>query len=123
MGVMDKLTYSMTKKHEKVIKHKKKLNQYKTIEFTIFFILLICVLRYFINFNFTIVAVSLISFFAYTLVHAEFIKTEKKYDKLRYDIIDTMNESFCYHTDHICNCREEYIEEMDKRYNIDIAIK
>ena len=123
MNIDDKLTYSMQMKNNKVIKHKKKLNQYKTIELMIFVILLYCVVMYFIKFNFTIVAISLIGFLSYTLVHAEYIKTEKKYDKLRHDIIDTMKESFCYHTDHMCNCREKYIEDMDKVYNIDLAIK
>gem|GEM_PF-1889485 len=68
---------------------------------------------------FVLVIVAATLFILYILFD-EFKKIKNKYDELRKDLIKTINNGFCSCTNSSnCNCRDEYIKDMEEK-NIDL---
>lgn len=68
----------------------------------------------------------IIKIFIYSIIITIFIwilysRIFKKYEKLRIDIIDSIDSEFCKHPQG-CKCKDEYILEMDE-YDIDVVFR
>lgn len=68
-----------------------------------------------------IVKICIYSIVITIFIWAFYTRIFKKYENLRKDIIDSIDNEFCRHPQE-CKCKDEYILEMDK-HNIDVVFK
>jgi hypothetical protein len=69
----------------------------------------------------TVLTVAAISLLLISYLSDKLSSTKEQYNKLRLDIIHTIEGEFCYHPQR-CSCKDNYISEMDK-YSIDMVFK
>lgn len=69
---------------------------------------------------FIVIALIISSLYIYSLL-SQRKKLNDKYEKLRIDIINSLDNEFCHHNQP-CSCKDDYIKYMDK-HNIDIIFK
>lgn len=68
-----------------------------------------------------IIQICIYSIIITTFIWVFYSRIFKKYENLRKDIIDSIDNEFCRHPQG-CKCKDEYILEMDE-YDIDVVFK
>jgi hypothetical protein len=117
---LDILCFPMRNKTERIIKYKKDIAKskiYKKYIIYLFIIMIILILFFTILcYNSVISFIPAILAFACLctayFLDAERDKTEKKYERLRQDLIDLLKSDICLHH-YPCYCKEEYYSYME----------